>query len=156
MRRADLLLAGIAAFSLAGVGAALVSQHVYDMMPCAWCVFQRLIYVLIAAVALLALLLRAPPLQRFGAGVLVLLALGGVAAAGWQHFVAAPTDSCDLSLAENVIAGLGLDARYPEVFMALATCADAAVDLLGVPYEFWSLALFVLLGAAAAALLRPR
>ena len=42
------LVAGVA---LAGVGAALVSQHVFDMQPCPWCVLQRLIFVVIAAAA---------------------------------------------------------------------------------------------------------
>jgi disulfide bond formation protein DsbB len=35
------------------------------------------------------------------------------------------------------------------VFQPRATCADAAVDLIGVPYEFWSLALFLAVEAAA-------
>ncbi|WP_374513984.1 hypothetical protein [Niveibacterium sp.] len=29
-----------------------------------------------------------------------------------------------------------------------ASCADAAVRLFGVPYEFWSLALFIVVAAA--------
>ena len=37
----------------------------------------------------------------------------------------------------------------PDVFQATATCADAAVDLVGVPYEFWSLALFVIVETVA-------
>ena len=45
--RADTLLAATAAISVAAVGGALVSQHVYDIMPCPWCVLQRLIFVLI-------------------------------------------------------------------------------------------------------------
>jgi disulfide bond formation protein DsbB len=49
--------------------------------------------------------------------------------------------------------GLGLDGLMPEVFQARASCADAAVKLLGLPYEFYSLALFVLLGAAGALVL---
>jgi disulfide bond formation protein DsbB len=36
------------------------------------------------------------------------------------------------------------------VFAPRASCADAAVDLLGLPYEFWSLGLFAVLGGAAA------
>ena len=43
----------------------------------------------------------------------------------------------------------GLDSRFPEVFAAYASCADAKVDLLGLPYEFWSLGLFIVLAAAA-------
>jgi disulfide bond formation protein DsbB len=30
-----------------------------------------------------------------------------------------------------------------------ASCADAAVAIFGVPYEFWSLGLFAVLGAVA-------
>jgi hypothetical protein len=36
------------------------------------------------------------------------------------------------------------------VFAARASCAEASVAMLGVPYALWSLALFVVLGAIAA------
>ena len=43
------------------------------------------------------------------AGILVLgLSLAGIAAALWQHFVAAASESCNLTLAEKIISGLGL------------------------------------------------
>ncbi len=83
----------------------------------------------------------------------MVLSLAGVAAALWQHFVAATSDSCKLTLAERIISGLGLDGSLPEVFQPRASCADAAAKLLGVPYEFWSLALFVLMGLMASRLL---
>ena len=51
---------------------------------------------------------------------------------------------------------LGLDSGLPEVFQPRASCADAAVKLLGLPYEFWSLALFVLIGLMAWRLLGSR
>ena len=76
---------------------------------------------------------------------IVALSLSGVAAALWQHFVAAASDSCKLTLAERIISGLGLDGSLPEIFQPRASCADAAVKLLGLHYEFWSLMLFVLL-----------
>jgi len=132
--------------SLVAVGVALVSQHVYGMQPCPWCVLQRVVFVVIAIACLIGL--AAP---RLGAALVLLLAAGGSAAALWQHFVAAASDSCKLTLADKIISGLSLDSLLPEVFQARASCADAAVKLAGVPYEFWSLALFVLLGAAAMA-----
>jgi len=148
-RRTALLL-GIAGLSLGAVGIALATQHLLGMEPCPWCILQRLIFVVIALAALLGLLVG-----RVLAGVLVLaLSLAGVAAALWQHFVAAASESCNLTLAEKIIAGLGLDGSLPEIFQPRASCADAAVKLLGLPYEFWSLALFVLLGALALRLLR--
>lgn len=142
----------MAAASLGAVGLALVSQHVFDMQPCPWCVLQRLVFVLIALATGVGSLWRGPAGRSAAAGVAGLLALAGVAAALWQHFVAAATSSCKLTLADRIVSGLQLDALAPEVFAPRASCAEAAVDLLGVPYEFWSLALFALLALAAFAL----
>lgn len=148
--RRTALLASIVVLSLGAVGIALGTQHLLGMEPCAWCVLQRLIFVAIALAALLGWLLG-----RVFAGILVLgLSLAGMAAALWQHFVAAASESCNLTLAEKIISGLGLDGSLPEIFQPRASCADAAVKLLGLPYEFWSLALFVLLGVLALRLLR--
>jgi protein dithiol:quinone oxidoreductase len=79
----------------------------------------------------------------------VALCGAGVAAAWWQHFVAAKSSSCALTLADKVITTLGVDTRWPELFEVRASCADAAADLLGVPFEFWSLALFALVAIVA-------
>ena len=138
------LLVAAAVLSFAAVALALVSQHVFDMQPCPWCVLQRLIFAAIGVVCLVAL--AAP---RAGSAVVLLLCVCGMAAALWQHFVAASSDSCKLTLAERIVSGLGLDGLAPEVFQARASCADAAVSMLGVPYEFYSLALFVVLAALA-------
>ena len=134
---------------LAAVGAALVSQHVYDMQPCPWCVLQRVVFVALALAALPALMTRNRSVNRIGAGLSVVLAACGAAAALWQHFVAASTTSCKLSLADRIVSGLGLDSLWPQVFAAYATCADAAVKLVGLPYEAYSLVLFVALGCLA-------
>jgi disulfide bond formation protein DsbB len=140
--------------ALGAVAAALVSQHLFDMQPCPWCILQRLVFTVIALAALIGIVWRAAA-GRIVAGIgVVLLAVAGMAAALWQHFVAAATASCNLTLADRVVSGIGLDALMPEVFQARASCADAAVDLLGVPYEFWSLALFGLLAVAGLQVLR--
>ena len=151
MQPSRALLAGIACLSLAAVGAALVSQHGFDMQPCPWCVLQRLIFVAIGLVALGGLVWHSASGQRSVAlGLLLLLCSAGIAAVLWQHFVAASSSSCNLTLADRILSATGLPNLLPDVFEARATCADAAVDLLGVPYEFWSLGLFVLLAAGAA------
>lgn len=135
--------------SLGAVAAALVSQHVFDMQPCPWCVLQRLVFVAIALAALLGLA------WRRAAGALMLgLAAGGMAAALWQHFVAAASESCNLTWPDRLMAALKLDSLLPEVFQARASCAEAAVKLFAVPYEFWSLALFGVLAYAALRVIR--
>ena len=131
---------------LAAVGAALFTQHAWDMQPCPWCVVQRVVFLAIAVVALPGVLLRGA-WARWSIGSLVaLLAASGAAAALWQHFVAASSTSCALTLADRWIRNSGLGELAPQVFAAYASCADAKVNLLGVPYEFYSLALFAVLG----------
>jgi len=153
-----LLIAGFLV-PLAAVGTALVTQHVFEMQPCPWCVLQRLIFVAISLSALLGLagqMLRVVIVRRIGAALMGLLALSGIAAALWQHFVAAASVSCNLTLADRIVGGIGVDALLPAVFAAYASCADAAAKLLGVPYEFYSLTLFIVLAALAAVLLLRR
>ncbi len=139
-------LVALAAFG--GVAAALVSQHVYAMEPCPWCVLQRLVFLAIGAVALLGVLWPAPAVRRIASAIALLLALSGLASALWQHFVAAASASCNLTLADRIVSGTGLDSLLPDVFAPRASCADAAVDLLGIPYAFWAAALFVLCAIA--------
>jgi protein dithiol:quinone oxidoreductase len=146
--RARRPLAAIAVVSFGAVAAALVSQHAFGMDPCPWCILQRLIFVATGVAALLGLAWRS-------AGLILVTALTGcgVAAALWQHFVAAASSSCNLTLADRIVSGLQLDAMLPFVFEVRASCADAAVNLAGLPYEFWSLGLFTAIGAAALGLL---
>ncbi|MBL8350864.1 MAG: disulfide bond formation protein B [Burkholderiaceae bacterium] len=129
--------------------AALLSQHVWDMQPCAWCVLQRLIFVALALAAGLGLVLPGALGSRIGAALALVLAGLGLATALWHHFVASSSASCNLTLADRVMGATGLDSLLPQVFAAYASCADARVDLAGMPYEFWSGALFTLLGMMA-------
>ena len=101
-----------------------------------------LIFVLIALAAGGGVLLHARLARTLSAGLVFALSLAGAASALWQHFVAAASSSCKRTLADRIVSGLQLDALAPEIFAPRASCADAAVDLLGLPYEFWSLALF--------------
>ena len=83
-----------------------------------------------------------------------MLAAGGLAAALWQHFVAAQSASCNLTLADRIVNATGLNAMLPDVFEARASCADAAVSLLGLPYAMWSGVLFAVIGVLMVAALR--
>ena len=138
----------VALIALAAVAAAVFTQQRWDMLPCPWCIVQRIVFLLIAAVALMAALTHGITRRVAGAAVL-LLAACGIAAALWQHFVAAASASCKLTLADRIISGIGLDSWWPEVFGVFASCADAKVKLLGLPYESFSAALFVLVAALA-------
>jgi protein dithiol:quinone oxidoreductase len=153
--RATLALTGVLIASLAAVATALVSQYAFDMQPCAWCVLQRLIFLVIAVVSALALMLRQAQARGALAGIIILLAVSGIASALYQHFVAADSTSCRLSLAERILSGtLHLDRLLPSVFETRVSCSAGATTMLGVPYEFWSLAAFALLAVASSVALR--
>jgi len=141
----------VAVLAFGVVVAALVSQHAFEMQPCPWCVLQRLIFVAIGVFAVLGLVWRGPAGSRVAGTFALLLAIAGIAAALWQHFVAAKSASCNLTLADRVMSASQLDRLLPDVFEARASCADAAVNLFGLPYAMWSALAFV---ACAVVLIR--
>jgi len=158
--RAAALLAAIGLGSLAALGVALVAQHGFGMEPCAWCVMQRLVVILVAVTALAAAVVArvAPrPAALIGSALVLALSAGGAVAAWHQHTVAAKQLSCAFTWADRTLMSLQLDAVVPGLFRVGATCADAAqATLLGQPFEVWSglwfagvagLALFLMAGA---------
>ncbi|MDM4765674.1 disulfide bond formation protein B [Pelomonas sp. SE-A7] len=144
-------LALICLLSFAGVAAALVAQHGYKVRPCPWCVMQRLIFIVIGVVAGLGWMAqRWKPARLATLGLVLVLGIAGLASAWYQHDVASQLASCNLTLADRVMTGLGLNELWPKVFMVTASCAEAAAyRLLGLPYEIWSGALYLLLMALA-------
>jgi disulfide bond formation protein DsbB len=146
-------LATIATLSLAGVALALFSQHALGMLPCAWCVLQRLIFIVIGVLAIMGLLIPSLVFKRVMLIEIVLGSLAGIAAAWYQKSVAALSFSCDQTLADRIIVNSGLDANLPWLFGIYASCMDAAVSLLGLDYAIWSLLLFAVLGVSAIAAL---
>ena len=156
MSPARSVLVGIAAVALAAVAMALVSQHVFDMQPCPWCVLQRLVFVALGAFAVLGLLWRGPAGSRVAGTFALLLAVSGLAAALWHQFVANKSASCNLTLADRIVGATGLDRLLPDVFEARASCADAAVTLLGISYPLWAAAVFVVCALVVLRILRLR
>jgi len=147
------LLVAIAVAALGSVAFAVTTQHLFDMQPCPWCILQRLIYVSIALLALIGLGWSSGVGGRAVPYLLLLLCGLGIATALWQHFVAAASASCNLTLADRIVSATGLDNLLPEIFQPRATCADAAVDLLGVPFELWSATMFALLATTSVAVI---
>jgi protein dithiol:quinone oxidoreductase len=136
----------IAVVAWGGVLAALVSQHVFDLQPCPWCIIQRLAYLLVGLFALLSLFATQSSLwARLPLLFAGLAAIGGLAGALYQHFVAAESASCAFTAADRFLMATGLDELLPSVFKATAGCDEANAPLLGVPYSLWSAALAVLL-----------
>ena len=138
------VLVAIGVIALGAVGLAAIAQYAFDMQPCPWCVLQRLIYIVVGVLALLAAAL--PGLGRRLFIVLALLgSLCGLASALWQQLHAVNEASCAMTLADRIMTGLHLDSLLPQLFTAYASCADAAVSVLGIPFAVWSCLLYVIL-----------
>jgi protein dithiol:quinone oxidoreductase len=140
--------AGVGCFAV--VALALVLQHGFDMKPCAWCTFQRLIYLVLGVLFLIAsrVVMARNPNLKSGVGLALvaeLLAAGGLWASLHQHFVASASASCDLTLADRVVMSVDLDKLLPWLFKASASCDQANVPLLGLPFALWSALAFAIL-----------
>jgi len=142
------VLTAIAFVTAAALGGALISQHVFDLQPCPWCIMQRVIYLLILVASLLGMIARF--LNRPALGVVLILSLTGAGIAIYQTQVASKSLSCDMTVADQIITGLGLDVIAPWFFGVYASCFDAAVKILGIEYAAWSLLLFCALAIASA------
>jgi len=151
LRRSESILLLSAVLAIGAVAVALVLQHAFGIEPCAWCTFQRLIFLLVGAFAAIGWLARGSRRAMAAMSALAAAAaLGGLWAALHQQFVAAQSLSCAFTFADRVLMKLRLDETLPWLFEATASCRDANAPLLGVPFALWSAALFVLLAVLAA------
>ena len=109
------------------------------MQPCPWCILQRLIFVVDRrrrrSSACSGAALPVAPRRRARSALLLAVARarGGALAAARRREVG----SCNLTLADRIVGATQLDRLLPDVFEARASCADAAVELLGMPYAYW-------------------
>jgi disulfide bond formation protein DsbB len=147
------VLAIVGVLALGSVALAVLAQYAFDMQPCPWCVLQRFIYIVVGLLALLGTVLSSTA-RRVAIGLALLGALCGIASALWQQLAAVNENSCDLSLAERITTGLHLDRILPQLFIAYASCADAAVSVLHIPFAVWSCAMYVILALLLAWTLR--
>ena len=143
----------IAATSIALIFAALFMQHVVGLNPCPLCIIQRVIFFLLALIAVLAGWRSPRPAGRnFGVAALI-IALVGAGVAAWHVRLK--------NLPELLSCGPGLGAMLenfpltqvlPRILRGSGDCADASAALFGVSLAGWSLAGFVglALGAVAA------
>jgi len=138
------VLVAIGLVSFAAVGLAAIAQYVFDMQPCPWCVLQRFIYLVVGVLALVAAALPGGG-RRLFIGLALLASLSGLASALWQQLHAVNEASCAMTLADRIMTGLHLDSLLPQLFTAYASCADAAVSVLGIPFAVWSCLLYAIL-----------
>jgi disulfide bond formation protein DsbB len=135
----------MAAGSAALVLASLVLTAWLDLHPCHLCIFQRLLFMLIALLALGAGL--SAGVLRLVAGVLVALAAaGGAATAAYQSWLQAqPPDSVSCiggqpGSVERLVEWLGQ--QVPALFLPTGFCEEEELVILGLSLANWALLSF--------------
>lgn len=133
----------VGSFGLVAVGLQL--QALYRLSPCPLCIFQRALYLLIGAVALVGFLL--PVARRLWAGLIALTGVGGLAVAAYQSWMQAfpelakECSYADPNTIERLVDWLGM--RWPSLFLATGFCTSREWEFLGLSMANWSAVVFV-------------
>lgn len=133
----------IAAVAAALVGAGLLIGESMRLNPCPLCIFQRVLYLALAALALAG----ATGLggRRLWGGALVLVSAGGLATAlyqSWLQLYPEAATQCGFgepNLIERLVDWLGM--QWPFMFMATGFCTTKEY-ILGLTMANWSILCF--------------
>jgi disulfide bond formation protein DsbB len=154
--RTNLFLLALAAIGLTLGGWAI--GEIMRLQPCPLCIFQRLLFLLIAVLALTGALL--PAAARVSSILLAVVAAGGVATAAyqsWLQYLPQPGMECGFgepTLIERIVDWFG--ALWPQMFLATGFCSSKDWILLGLSMANWSALCFIGFLAAAVMILRRR
>ena len=131
-------------FGLVAMGLLLQTQ--YRLAPCPFCIFQRLLYLVIGCVALIGFVWPVM-LRQVLAGMIGLLAASGFGVAAYQTWMQAYPElakECsytDPNLIERLVDWLGMQA--PSMFMATGFCTSKEWVFLGLSMANWSCLVFL-------------
>jgi disulfide bond formation protein DsbB len=129
-----------------------------DLSPCHLCIFQRLLFMLMAVLAVAAMPRNG--LSRLAGGLFAVIAAAGIATAGYQSWLQLqPPDtvSCiggEMGPIERLVEWLGM--QSPALFMATGFCDDNGLVILGLSLANWALIVFTGLLIAAVWMLALR
>jgi disulfide bond formation protein DsbB len=156
-----LLWSLIATGSIALVAGSFVLTAWLNLHPCHLCIFQRLLFMKLAVLFLLAAWWSPRPAAAW-AGLLSLpIAAAGIAVATYQSWLQMQPPgsiSCmagEPGLIERLVEWLGQ--LQPDLFLATGFCEEAELSILGLSLANWALVSFTaFFGASVWALLRGR
>ena len=120
-------------------------QHLLKLSPCPMCIFQRVIFLVMGALALCGAFL--PGLATLWAYAIAVCALVGVGVSGYQSWMQAFPElakECsytDPSLLEQFVEYLGM--RWPDWFLATGFCTSREWELFGLSMANWAFGFFI-------------
>ena len=150
--------ATLALGTLGLVALGLELQQLYRLAPCPFCIFQRLLYIVIGLVGLLGVVL--PVGRLLWAALIAALAMGGAAVAGYQSWMqafphlATECGYSDPTLIERLVDWLGM--QWPGLFLATGFCTSREWEFLSLSMANWSFLVFLGIVGYAALLMRGK
>lgn len=117
-----------------------------SLHPCHLCIFQRLLFMILALLGGVAAWQVAQPVGRWAGMLNLPIAAGGIAVAAYQSWLQAqPPGSVSCSagqpgLIEQLVEWLG--DRLPQLFMATGFCEEAELWIFGLSLANWALVSF--------------
>jgi disulfide bond formation protein DsbB len=146
------ILLAIGCFAL--VAGSFILTVWMNLHPCHLCIFQRLLFMLLVLVGLLAAWRAHRSSGRFAGLLAVPIASGGIGVASYQSWLQAQPPgsiSCmagDPGLIERLVEWLGQ--QFPALFLATGFCEEAELRLLHMTLANWALVAFIACLFAAA------
>lgn len=138
-------LATLALGSLGLVAVGMELQTLLRLAPCPFCIFQRLLYMVIGVLALAGVILPIGRLLWLGA--IALLALMGAGVAGYQSWMQAfphLVNECgfsDPNAIERLVDWLGM--LWPSFFLATGFCSSREWVFLELSMANWSFLIYL-------------
>ncbi len=134
---------------LALLGYGLYLQHWMNLDPCPWCIVQRLGFIAVALVCLVAALHRpGPGGTMFYSGVGALLAAAGATAAGYHIYIQSDPKraaECMGGWLERWLDMTKIGKMVPPLLQYDGSCVLKPWSFLGLSIPEWSLAWFAVL-----------
>ena len=127
------------------VAGSLILTAWFDLHPCHLCIFQRLLFMKLAVLGLLAFFLTGGWRKLVGGLTLPISALG-IGVASYQSWLQAqPPGSIacvagEPGMIERLVEWLGQ--RMPELFLATGFCEEKELEILGLSLANWALISF--------------
>jgi len=153
MNKSRLLYLALFIVCAALLGYGLYLEHVLGQEPCPLCVLQRIAYIVVAVIALVAAI-HGPSgiMNRIYSGLIALASIAGGGIAGrqvWlQHLPPDQVPECGPGY-DYLMDVFPLDEALGMIFTGSGECAEVDWTFLGLSIAEWSLAMFVIILLAA-------
>ena len=136
------------------LGFALYLQHIEGLDPCPWCIVQRLLFIVVGLIALVAALHRpGPVMTTFYAMLGAATALGGAVAAGYHVYLQADdarANACVGSAVERFLDRTDVGSWIPPLLQYDGPCTLEPWAFLWLSIPEWALIWFIALAVVLA------